>query len=460
MPKSLRAELVFVVMALASISAVAQPLPELKPTVAFPNLTFTRPVYVGALPDGSGRMVVLEQYTGLVKMFPGVPDATSAATILNLGPRLRASLGTEEGLLGLAFHPQFAGNGEFFVYYIAPPTVQGMRSDSIVARFHFTSATTVDPIPEVVMRLSQPEANHNGGCLQFGPDGMLYLGLGDGGGGGDTFSNGQNLGTPLAAILRVDVDHTDPGKNYAVPPDNPFVGTTGAAPEIWAWGLRNPWRFSFDSLTGTLWVGDVGQSTYEEIDIIEKGKNYGWNIMEASHCYPPGTTCNPTGLTYPVWEYGRTEGQSVTGGAVYRGRRLPELYGWYVFADYVQGRVWALKYQNGLVVNHQLLVDLPVTVSSFGEDEDHELYFVSLDSGRVYQLDYVTPPTPTPTPTVPAPLVPDFNMDGQVDAEDLLLLLEGFHGSSTPLDLDSDGIVGGRDVLAFSVWWKITVPTR
>ena len=368
-------------------------LPNFLVEPAFPNLAFTRPVYLTALPDGSNRLAVVEQYTARIMVFANNPVASASSVYLNLSGVVRQAAGNEEGLLGLAFHPDFVNNGYFYVYY----TGDGARR-SVVARYTQSATTQLgDPNSAfILLEIPQPASNHNGGCMQFGPDGMLYISLGDGGGSGDPNGNGQNLTTMLGSILRIDVDHMDAGKNYAVPPDNPFVSSATAAKEIFAWGLRNTWRYSWDFTTGRLWAADVGQGDYEEIDIIEPGRNYGWNIMEASHCYPPSVTdCSDAGLTYPIWEYGRGLGGSVTGGYVYRGIRVPELAGLYVFADYSSGRIWALRYEDGLAATQQL-IDTPYNVSSFGIDSASELYFTTLYNGHVFRLVYETTPQNDP----------------------------------------------------------------
>lgn len=244
-----------------------------------------------------------------------------------------------------------------------------------------------DPASEaVLLELIKPFGNHNGGQLMFGPDGYLYLGPGDGGGGGDPFRNGQGLGTLLGKILRIDVRGA-PSEGYRIPPDNPFLSVPGAQGEIWAYGMRNPWRFSFDRATGRMWTGDVGQNAFEEIDIIEKGKNYGWNIMEGSHCYSPSSGCGASGLEMPVMDYGRDQGCSVTGGFVYRGGAIPALRGAYVYADFCSGTVWGLWYDGASVVRHEVLREAGdnINISSFSEDLAGELYALSWNQG-IYRL--------------------------------------------------------------------------
>ncbi len=267
-----------------------------------------------------GRLFVVEQ-AGRIRVIRA--GALVAAPFLDLSARI--SSGGERGLLGLAFHPQFTSNGRFFVNYT------DRNGDTHISEFRSTApgGDAADAASErEIMFVRQPFANHNGGGLAFGPDGFLYIGLGDGGSGGDPQGNGQNLGTRLGKLLRIDINGATP---YAVPPDNPFVSRSGALPEIWAYGLRNPWRFSFDRGTGDLYIGDVGQNTLEEIDVglssRRGGENYGWNTMEGSRCFNPSSGCNMSGLTLPVIDYGRSDGFSVTGGVVYRGCRMPGLLG-------------------------------------------------------------------------------------------------------------------------------------
>ena len=243
-----------------------------------------------------------------------------------------------------------------------------------------------DPESEVIiMEVEQPYANHNAGQLAFGPDGYLYIALGDGGSAGDPLGNGQNLTTMLGSILRIDVSGLSGPGDYEIPADNPFVGIEGAREEIWAYGLRNPWRFSFDSETGLLWAGDVGQNSLEEIDIITKGANYGWNIMEGSQCYSPATSCNQSDLTLPVAEYDHSQGCSVTGGYVYRGEQITSLQGYYIYGDYCSGNIWALAYDGSVVTENLLLVDSELSITSFGEDLAGNLYILDRQGG-IYTL--------------------------------------------------------------------------
>jgi glucose/arabinose dehydrogenase len=240
----------------------------------------------------------------------------------------------------------------------------------------------------ILLEVKQPFPNHKAGQLAFGPDGYLYIGFGDGGSGGDPFNNAQNNTVILGKMLRIDVNKSQNGKNYSIPPDNPFIGNTkGYREEIYAYGLRNPWRFSFDPITKWLWVADVGQDLWEEIDIMTKGGNYGWRIMEGKHCYNPSSNCDTTGLIEPIWEYGHNEqgGRSITGGYVYRGKALPQLYGKYIFADFVSGKIWALSYDGKSQATNELIINSEKNISSFGVDRSNELYICSFD-GNIYRL--------------------------------------------------------------------------
>jgi quinoprotein glucose dehydrogenase len=299
----------------------------------------------------------------------------------------------EEGLLALAFHPKYAENGRLFVYYAAKDPRRTVLSEFRVSADNRDAA---DPASEkVILEVEQPWGNHEGATVLFGPDGFLYVSYGDGGSAGDPHNNGQNLGTLLGSIIRIDVDRSEDGRAYAIPADNPFVGRNGARGEIWAYGLRNVWRMSFDRETGDLWAGDVGQDRWEEIDLITKGGNYGWRVREGMHAFRGGEAEGREFID-PVVEYSHREGLSVTGGYVYRGSEHPKLRGVYLYADYVTGKVWGLRYENGSVAaNGEILVsNRRYFVSSFGEDESGELYvcaFEHLDGrggseGRIYRV--------------------------------------------------------------------------
>ncbi len=339
------------------------------------SLQLERPLWLGSAPGHPERLFVVEQGGRITSFERG--DASRSAVFLDL-PVSRA--GNEEGLLGLAFHPDYAANGRFFVYYSA-----ARPRRSVLSEFHVEPGDPLTARPDserVLMEVDQPFGNHNGGDLRFGPDGFLYISLGDGGAGGDPLGHGQNTTTLLGAILRIDVDRADEIclTPYGIPADNPFaagrcaLGNDNRA-EIYAWGLRNVWRMSFDRSTGDLWAADVGQDAWEEVVLIRNGANYGWNAMEGEVCYTGG--CDPSDFEAPVYVYGHGEGRSITGGFVYRGPDLPELWGAYVFADYQSGNVWAL----GARGQATLLAGTGYSIASFGEDADGRLYLVTFNGG-------------------------------------------------------------------------------
>lgn len=330
------------------------------------------PLFLTSARDGSGRLFIVEQ-EGKIKVMRN--RVFEKKLFLDISDRVKA--GGERGLLGLAFHPKFKTNRKFYLNY----TTQTTHLKTRVSEFLASSET---PNSErILLEFDQPYSNHNGGHLEFGPDGYLYISVGDGGSGGDPHGHGQNFSTLLGSILRIDVNHS---KTYRIPKDNPFVKNKDARGEIWAYGLRNPWRFSFDRLTGWLYAADVGQDAWEEIDIIQKGKNYGWNIMEGGRCFQPRRGCHVKNLELPIFEYGREEGISITGGYVYRGKRLKDLFGYYIYGDYGSGKIWAFKYDGVRVKNKRLLVDSNLAISSFGTDDDNELYIVD-HQGAIYILD-------------------------------------------------------------------------
>ena len=347
---------------------------------AFPGITFKRPLEFQDAGDGSGRIFIAEQ-SGRIFVIPA-PGAVKADLFLDISSRVDDS-SNEKGLLGLAFHPDFKKNGQLFVNYTT-------GNNTVVSSFMVlnNNPNLADPgSEEILLTFKQPYANHNGGKIAFGPDdGCLYIAVGDGGGAGDPQGNGQNLKTLLGKILRIDVNRKDSGLGYSIPSDNPFNGNTeGFREEIYAYGLRNPWRFSFDSIAKQLWAADVGQDKTEEIDIIQKGKNYGWNIMEGSYCYNPASGCNPEGLQLPVYEYQHPLGESITGGYVYRGTKIPELQGVYVYADFTTGYIWGLVYMDNQEAKNFTLVKTGLNISSFGLDKDQELYFTAFN-GKIYNL--------------------------------------------------------------------------
>ena len=331
--------------------------------------------------DGTTRLFLVLQ-PGHVMVFENDPGVSTTEQFLDISERVN-DVGNEEGLLGLAFDPRYSINGHFYVYYSAASPRR-----SIISRFSVSADNPLraDPASErIILEVPQPYANHNGGQVLFGPDGYLYISLGDGGDRGDPHGNGQDTSTLLGSILRIDVSRLDEDGSYSIPSDNPLVNREdGARKEIWAYGLRNPWRFTFDRETSAMWAGDVGQDLFEEIDIIRPGLNYGWNLMEGFHCFQT-PSCDQAGLELPVAEYGRKGGCSVTGGYVYRGTRLPSLYGAYVYGDFCSGKIWALRYNGAEATEHLEIVDSHLTVSAFGEDRSGELYILSFD-GKIYQL--------------------------------------------------------------------------
>lgn len=302
-------------------------------------------------------------------------DDSELTEALDISDRAN-SRGSEEGLLGLALDPD--DERQMYVYYSAAKPRR-----SVISRFDVDPVHgIIDPGSEsVILEVGQPYANHNGGQLAFGPDGYLYIGLGDGGSAGDPQGHGQDTSTLLGTILRVDVSESTQTHPYAIPADNPFIGGGGRG-EIWAYGLRNPWRFSFDAESGQLWAGDVGQNRWEEIDLIEPGSNYGWNTLEGNHCFRSAGSCDGEGMAAPVWEYS-LEGApcSVIGGHVYRGSAMPWLYGVYVYGDFCSGEVFGLRYDGSSVVEHRRVADTGLMIMSFGLDNDGELYVLSQRSG-------------------------------------------------------------------------------
>jgi len=375
-------------LALLLVFTAAHGQSQLQLQVAFPNLLFSRPVDLQHPGDGTDRIFVVEQKTGLIKVFDNDANVVSTKVFLDIRDRINIS-GNEEGLLGLAFHPDYKNNGYFYVDYTATPP---RRTKIARYRVSATDPNLAEKNSEVVVLeipLPAGQSNHNGGQIAFGPDGYLYIATGDGGGSNDQFGNGQNLKTLLGKILRINVDDTTGGKKYGIPSDNPFArNTAGNKEETYAFGLRNPWRFSFDPVTKWLWAADVGQGSFEEIDIIEKGKNYGWSIMEGNSCFNSPSGCNMTGLVKPIVDYGRSLGGSVTGGYVYRGSKVPEMVGAYIYGDFLSGRIWALRYDG---VSQPINTELQnarlgsFSIASFGVDKNLELYICAFDS-RIYRF--------------------------------------------------------------------------
>ncbi len=345
---------------------------------------FERPVFLADPDDGSGRLFVVEQ-AGLIRIV--VDGEVLEQPFLDLTGEIETS-GSEQGLLSMAFDPDYAENGRFFVGYT------GLNSTNVIARFEVSAddPNQADPDSErILISVEDPYRNHNGGLVMFGADGYLYAGLGDGGSGGDPEGNGQNVRVLLGKILRLDVsgDFDSDERAYRIPDDNPFVDQEGAAPEIWAYGFRNPWRFSFDRETGDLYIGDVGQGAREEISFQAAGspggENYGWNILEGSQCFRDSSGCDSDGTVLPIAEYGRDLGNVVTGGYVYRGESDSELIGVYIFADFGSGNVWGLGRDSGGSWQLTEPVSTDLAISSFAEDASGELYLTAFD-GTIYRV--------------------------------------------------------------------------
>jgi glucose/arabinose dehydrogenase len=342
---------------------------------AFPNLYFDHPVGLAAPGDGSNRLFVVGQM-GVIYVFENQKNTSAANIFLDIPSQVHLG-----AFLGLAFDPNFAVNGHFYVNYLADNPLR-----TIIAQW-----TTLPNNPneadknsqKILLEIPRLSESHAGGQLAFGPDGYLYIALGDASPYGDVNGNAQNRSSLFGKILRIDVNHPSADRNYGIPAVNPFAGNNaGYKEEIYAYGFRNPWRFSFDSATGKLLVGDVGESRMEEIDVVESGKNYGWNIMEGTLAYAGG---NETGLEPPIWTYGRGEGNATIGGYVYHGTIHGELTGLYIYGDYVSGRIWALNLHNSSNPVNKELLKTNLHITSFGLDEKNELY-ICADDGKIYEI--------------------------------------------------------------------------
>jgi glucose/arabinose dehydrogenase len=339
---------------------------------------FRNPTNIVQPPDGTNRLFITEQ-PGTIRILQG--GKTLPVPFLDVTRKL-TSVGNEQGLLGLAFHPDFAKNGVFFIAYTNP------KGQPTLARYTVSAAdpNVADPQSgKELLSVQHPFPNHNGGQVGFGPDGYLYWGIGDGGSAADPFNNGQNVKTLLGDILRLDVS----GDSYTIPPDNPFVSVSGALPELWAIGLRNPWRFSFDQKTGELYIADVGQNQYEEVNVqpaaSKGGENYGWSIWEANHRFKDGEPVTP--VVFPVTEYSHSDGGcSVTGGYVYRGAALPALAGVYIYGDYCSGEVWTLHRDEAGKWINQTLMGTGLNITTFGQDTAGEIYLADRNSGAILKL--------------------------------------------------------------------------
>ncbi|MDR3637782.1 MAG: PQQ-dependent sugar dehydrogenase [Isosphaeraceae bacterium] len=390
-------------------TAPAAGLPALATTVAFPNLRFDRPVALAYPDDGSNLLFVAEQHQAKIQSFSNDPETKDKQLFLQLPDPINR--GNEEGLLGLAFHPKYKENGQFFVYYSAndrdhPDPQKRADRRSVVSRFRVSKYDPRKADPQSEERVwesdKDPFENHNGGCIAFGPDGYLYITLGDSGAADDPLTTGQNPKDWFGSILRIDVDHPSGGKAYGIPSDNPAKRGgkfSHWAPEVYCIGLRNVWKFTFDRQTGTLWAGDVGQNLWEMVHIIKNGGNYGWSIKESFHPFQPQRRQRADAaskISPPIVEYPhapnaerKDDGKSITGGYVYRGKALPELYGLYVYGDFDTGRIWALREQDGKAVANGEIVDLrkspKLNIAAFGEDPAGELYVLAFD-GRLHKF--------------------------------------------------------------------------
>ncbi len=387
---------------LAEDGSVPQPIDgklSLKGTLAFPKLKWegweavdesgnlNKPLRILELTyaKGDGNRLFAMDQRGLIFSFENRPDVEKSTLFLDLQSKVSRWFdpgANEQGMLGLAFHPKFKENGQFFVSY-----TQRNTHRSIISRFRVSkeNPSKADPASEeILLDVEQPYQNHNGGSIEFGPDGYLYVSFGDGGARNDPNATGQNRGQFLGSILRIDVNSKSDGKNYGIPSDNPFVNVSGVRPEIFAHGLRNPWRIAFDSKSGRFWCGDVGQELWEEVNVISKGGNYGWSNREGSHSF--GNRPNVPGVgkpIEPVWEYDHSVGKSITGGRVYNASRVKELAGKYIYADYVSGSVWALTYDpaTGKATRNEQVIEKGIPVLAFGEDQNGEVYYM-IDSAR------------------------------------------------------------------------------
>jgi glucose/arabinose dehydrogenase len=360
-------------------------MPQITTSRVFDQLAFVAPTVLRQAPGDASRWFVGEK-SGIIRVFANNANSSSSSVFLDISAVVDAS--SEGGLLGFAFHPDFPITPEVYVSY-----TRGGPFRSYVSRFFSVDGgQTLSPVPEdVILEVLQPATNHNGGDIAFGPDGFLYVGFGDGGGSGDPLGNGQNDTNLHGTIVRIDVESAAP---YAIPPGNPnamnAVCTQGSGaapcPEIYAWGLRNPWRISFDRQTGELWTGDVGQGDWEEVDRIEAGANYGWNVREGDHCFEPPAGCADT-FADPVTEYSHSLGRSVTGGYVYRGTAIPGLAGRYVFGDFITGRVFAVPADSAPVTTAEVLLDTSHAIVSFAEDNDGELYVLDYGVGTIHKVE-------------------------------------------------------------------------
>jgi glucose/arabinose dehydrogenase len=365
--------------ALVLNQAIKQPHPKAAfdygVAVAFPNLSFDHPVGLAAPGDGTNRLFVVGQL-GVIYVFENQKNASVANVFLDIHDQVHLG-----AFLGLAFDPNFALNGHFYVNYLADNPLRTIIAQWSVLPNNPNEADKNSQ--KILLEIPRLSESHAGGQLVFGPDGYLFIALGDASPYGDLYGNAQNCSSLFGKILRIDVNNSSAGRNYGIPKDNPFVGNTvGYREEIYAYGFRNPWRFSFDFSSGKLWVGDVGEDRMEEIDVVEKGGNYGWSIMEGTLRYGGG---NETGLEPPIWTYGRSIGNATIGGYVYHGTKNLELAGAYIYGDYESGRIWALTTRGGGNASNVELAKTNLQITSFGIDQKNELY-VCADDGKIYEM--------------------------------------------------------------------------
>ena len=358
------------------------------------GVTFNQPIYMAQAPGDDTQWYVVER-TGRVRVIPnGATTNAQTREFVNITGTVNAA--GEGGLLGMAFHPQWPTKREVYLSYTRTPAAGDPAPicpaqptavlTSIISRFQSTNnGTSLDVGPDEILKVGQPYTNHKGGTIQFGPDGYLYFGLGDGGSGNDPCGSGQNLNSLLGKILRFDINA--PAGKYNIPADNPFAGSLTTKNEIWSYGHRNPFRWSFDQVSGDLWLGEVGQDTWEEVDHVVKGGNYGWNVCEGFHKRGSTTAlCNTPGLIDPVVEHPRSEAQSITGGYVYRGTAMPSLAGTYIYGDYITGNIWALTYDADNKPTPKVIAMVPAsTLVAFGQGNDGEIYTVQI-SGTISKL--------------------------------------------------------------------------
>ncbi len=390
--------LVAVACAQTLVLSAASDFPHITVKQTYPKVQMQRPMWLCESPDGTKRLFVVEQ-RGRILILPKDKNDSATKTFLEISDR-KPFEKNEEGLLGLAFHPKYKSNGKFYIFYSQQNPLRSFVSEFTVSK----DPDVADKSSErILMQWERPAWNHDGGQVDFGPDGYLYIGVGDGGGKNDQYGNAQKPDTLMAKILRIDVNSRTGSLPYGIPKDNPFVKDKAFRPEIYAWGLRNPWRFSFDRKTGLLYCGDVGQDKWEEIDIIQKGGNYGWSYREGLHAFKDEAPPARAKFIDPILEYphnaqlstNHLPGISITGGYVYRGKKIPGLNGVYLYADWGTSHLWGLRYEHGKVTKDELLemapkVFPPRQISSFGEDADGELYLLGYDH-KIYELEEVDP---------------------------------------------------------------------